>query len=212
VRISQLTFDIIWFPGWMIEGSRVGEGRTVAANVEAIDRSQALLSWVSRELGVRIDPLDMFRDDPFQLYERPCGCESELWFRTERLPWRLRRRLGVEAAPLGLVDFEPCDDHFKDVQDMREGSDWQGTLAAWRHDPRRPERFQVPHPDNWDSEAWSSYVPMCAAYEAWDAKARFPRASRLIGRLLDHGTALLGGAAFLVGPIAVVVWLAEWWF
>ena len=62
-------FDIVYRSVQVI-GYSTPDTYVMKRRVEAIDRTHALLWWIRNELGLNLDPVEMFDD-----YKPECGCE-----------------------------------------------------------------------------------------------------------------------------------------
>jgi hypothetical protein len=135
-------FDIVYRPvqviGYPTPGTYVMQRR-----VEAIDRTHALLWWIRNELGLNLDPVEMF-DAPSE-YKPECGCECFISFDMQRLGLITRLRTAEQAVPTAEIECAPCELHTEQPDaygDPRKSRDWNGTFAAWKHDPKRPDTFK----------------------------------------------------------------------
>ena len=132
------SFDIIYRPVQIL-GYPEPDTTVMARRVEAIDRTHALLWWIRNELGLKVDPVEMF-DQPYES-EADCGCDIHLSFEMHQLGRIARIRRGEQAVPTADIECEPCDLHAEAVgrRSPHEHRDWNGALAAWKHDPKRPD-------------------------------------------------------------------------
>jgi len=133
-------FDIIYIP---VSLGPAPTCHVLARGVEAIDRTHALLWWLRNELGVQVDPVSMF-DKPID-ETLDCGCELYLSFRMEQVGRMTALLIGTRAAAVADIECRPCDQHTRtDWQaPQRASRDWNGTVAAWKHKPGRPESFEA---------------------------------------------------------------------
>lgn len=131
-------FDIVYAPTVLAPPVNC---HVMVRDVEALDRAHALLWWIRTELGLKVDPVEMF-DEPYR-HEPECGCEFFIEFDMERLGRIARLRAGESAVPTAEIECEPCDQHAADDFNAPESShrEWNGTFAAWVSDAKRPDTF-----------------------------------------------------------------------
>ena len=131
------TFDIIYMPIALL-GQKT-DCFVMARGVEAIDRTHALLWWVRRDVGLTVDPVEMY-EQPYE-HIADCGCSFYVSFETERLGSLARLRTGETAVPVANIECEPCDEHAEELDAPQTHHDWNGTFAAWSSDPKRADAF-----------------------------------------------------------------------
>jgi hypothetical protein len=139
--VPQL-FDIVYRPIQVL-GYPTPDTYVMQRRVEAIDRTHALLWWIRHELGLNVDPVEMF--DQSREYKPECGCEFYISFDMERLGLITRLRTAEQAVPTAEIECKPCELHAEQPDaygDPRKSRDWNGTFAAWKHDPKRPGSFK----------------------------------------------------------------------
>jgi len=133
-------FDIIYSPL-----ARPGQKLTchvMAREVEAIDRTHAILWWLRREFGLVVDPVEMF-DQPHE-HTADCGCDLFVQFEMKSLGGIARLRTGESAAATADVECAPCADHGeKGDPAPQTHREWNGTFAAWDSDAERPDQFKL---------------------------------------------------------------------
>jgi len=126
--MSVPLFDIIYAPVTLAPPHRV---QAVARNVAALDRVHALLWYLKDEYGLSLDPVTLFDLTNLDEHQGACGCELRLTVQMAKVAPLKRLRSGEKAAPIIDIGSDPCKKHTR----------LNGTLAAWKSDPRRPDTF-----------------------------------------------------------------------
>lgn len=102
-----------------------------------------MLRWLRDDIGLKVDPVDMFNEDGFD-YVAPCGCEFGIGFEMESVSWIKSLRLGARSAAAANIGCEPCQQHRASRRRQNEWThrEWNGRFSAWRHDPKRPNTIR----------------------------------------------------------------------